>query len=91
MWLYLKRDAACLFISDTLEGQRLRAVDGRLCDQTDTLTDAVNFTGGHQTALIIIADRVLMIRKDVSEGESGPTRTHTHAAYMGHFHVLTMC
>lgn len=61
---FKKSDPACLFISDTPEGQHLRAVDGCLCDQIDALTDAVDFTGGHQTAVIMIADRALMMQED---------------------------
>lgn len=84
--LVLKSDPACWFISDTPEGQRLHAVDGRLCDQTDTLTDAVNFTGGYQTAVITIADRELMIREDVSGGQAGLTRAQ--AEHVGRLHML---
>lgn len=73
----LKSDPACLFMSDTPEGQHLRIVDSCLCDPTATLTDAVHFTGGHQTVVIMIVDRSLMIREDVLGRAASVTHART--------------
>lgn len=83
MGFCLKSAPACLSASDTPEGQRLHAVDGRLCDLTDTLTDAVNLAGGSQTVVITVADRTLMIREDASGRPAGSTRSLKEHVHVG--------